>query len=81
MKKLISTMLLTVTLFLTGCVSTGYVRESSATVYKVYDPLQPVVVYPEYYYYYPTYYTPPMYIHWRFDIGRGWAHHHHRGRR
>lgn len=62
--KILTGLLLTAALFLTGCATTGQVR-------KIQSPPPPrvVVVYPEYY--------TPMYIHWRFDIGRGWHHYHH----
>ena len=69
MKKLIGLLILASTLLLTGCVSTGYVREISPPVYRAYNSPRVVVVYPEYY--------TPMYIHWRFDIGRSWHHYHH----
>jgi hypothetical protein len=64
MKKLIGLLILASALLLTGCATTGQVRE-------IPPPSTPrvVVVYPEYY--------TPMYIHWRFDIGRGWHHYHH----
>ena len=70
MKKLIGLLILASTLLLTGCVTTGYVRETRPPVYRaaVSTP-RVVVVYPEYY--------TPMYIHWRFDIGRSWHHYHH----
>jgi hypothetical protein len=63
MKKLIGLLILASALLLTGCATTGQVREIPPAAPRV------VVVYPEYY--------TPMYIHWRFDIGRGWHHYHH----